>query len=74
MMGDSGMETVFVVQFKNTLTDNRWMEYSRHDRLDEAKRVMEGGWTTPHRLIRMTSAVLYERDADVPWFGGKERE
>lgn len=68
------METVFVVQFKSMLTDNRWMEFSRHDRLDEAKKVMDGVWTTPHRLVRMTSAVICERDADVPWFGEKESE
>lgn len=65
MMGESGMETVFVVQFKSPLTDNRWMEFSRHDRLVEAKKMMDGGWTTPHRLVRMTSDILFERDADV---------
>lgn len=58
------METFYIVQFKNALTNDKWAEYSRHDDLETAKKVMDGNWHTPHRLLKATATVLEEKGAN----------
>ena len=59
------METFYIVQFQNALTNHKWAEYSRHDDLETAKKVMDGKWNTPHRLLKATATVLEEKGATV---------